>query len=331
LEVCSYNKEKICSINTIEPECYAAWNKNPDNRIKCSSGGIGFGIAEYLIEKGYSACGVRYNVQSEQAEHFTANNLKDYESSRGSKYLPSNTLNGFSKLNSNDLFVVFGTPCHIDSLRRFIQIKKIEQNYVLVDFFCHGVPSMNMWGKYLNMTKRKYNAEISSVSWRNKISGWLNSYVMTFGFPDGMNGKDMYSFKSNGDLFYQFFLGNYCLSDACYDRCKYKMTESSADIRIGDLWSKKYIDQIDGVSAAVALTEKGATVLRKLGNCNLILESIDIVAEGQMSENPKKRKSFKYVKRELRKKADIRLILLTAKVIDKVTHFKSMISAKLMK
>ena len=44
--------------------------------------------------------------------------------------------------------------------------------------------------------------------------------------------------RSEGDLFYKFFLGNMCLGRACYKDCKFKYLNSAADIRIGDLWGK---------------------------------------------------------------------------------------------
>ena len=44
--------------------------------------------------------------------------------------------------------------------------------------------------------------------------------------------------RSEGDLFYKFFLGNMCLGRACYKDCKFKYLNSAADIRIGDLLGK---------------------------------------------------------------------------------------------
>ena len=45
---------------------------------------------------------------------------------------------------------------------------------------------------------------------------------------------------SQGDMFYRLFLSDACLGKACYEKCKFKYENSSADIRIGDLWGTTY-------------------------------------------------------------------------------------------
>ena len=92
---------------------------------------------------------------------------------------------------------------------------------------------------------------------------------------------------SQGDMFYQLFLGDCCLGKQCYDHCKYKYNHSSADIRIGDLWGKTYNDDEDGVSGAVAFTQKGNEILKQC-NCELVEHSFDVVAEGQMKTCPQR-------------------------------------------
>lgn len=100
-------------------------------------------------------------------------------------------------------------------------------------------------------------------------------------------------------MFYQLFLGDYCLGKQCYEHCKYKYKQSSADIRIGDLWGKTYIDNEDGVSGAVAFTEKGNDILKQC-NCELVEHTFDVVAEGQMKSHPKKPKIYERLLQVLR-------------------------------
>lgn len=88
-------------------------------------------------------------------------------------------------------------------------------------------------------------------------------------------------------MFYRLFLSDSCLGKACYDSCKYKYDKSSADIRIGDLWGKTYQADEDGVSAAVAFTEKGNELLHECG-CRLTEHPFEVVAEGQMKTCPKR-------------------------------------------
>lgn len=84
-------------------------------------------------------------------------------------------------------------------------------------------------------------------------------------------------------MFYRLFLSDACLGKACYEKCKYKYDQSAADIRIGDAWGSHYKDDEKGVSAAIALTDKGNELLRCC-NCELEPLNFDVVAEGQMKE-----------------------------------------------
>lgn len=104
---------------------------------------------------------------------------------------------------------------------------------------------------------------------------------------------------SQGDLFYKFFLSDVCLGKACYEKCKFKYDQSSADIRIGDLWGKMYESNEDGVSAVIAFTDKGNEVLRN-ANCELVEHDFNIVAEGQLKVKAKKTILYPIVRFALR-------------------------------
>ena len=284
---------------TIRP--YAAWSKDHMVRRKCSSGGAGFEIGKYLLNQGYKVCGVRYDADRNRAEHYIATTVEELIQSTGSKYIQSYTVDGFKAINRREKYLVTGTPCQIDSFRRYIQKFHCEDNFVLLDFFCHGVPSMLVWKKYTQWAEKQVG-KITYASWRNKWTGWHDSWAMGVdGEERGekINWHDSYSVlirekktsvmsrMSQGDMFYRLFLGDCCLGKQCYDKCKYKYDRSSADIRIGDLWGNTYKDDEDGVSAAVAFTAKGAEILRQC-NCELVEHPFEVVAEFQMKANPKK-------------------------------------------
>ena len=299
-EVCAYLHGELALKETkIYP--YAAWSKDHLVRRKCSSGGAGFEIGKYLLGQGYKVCGVRYNADKNRAEHYIATNVNELIPSAGSKYIQSYTVDGFKAINRKEKYLVTGSPCQIDSFRRYIRKFRCEDNFVLLDFFCHGVPSMLVWKKYTEWAEKQVG-KITYASWRNKWTGWHDSWAMGIdGEEHGekinwhdsydmlIRGKKSYieSRLSQGDMFYQLFLGDCCLGKQCYDHCKYKYNRSSADIRIGDLWGKTYNDDEDGVSGAVAFTQKGNEVLKQC-NCELVEHSFDVVAEGQMKTCPQR-------------------------------------------
>lgn len=299
-EVCAYLHEDL-SLQNQEIHPYAAWSKDYLVRRKCSSGGAGFEIGKYLLGQGYKVCGVRYNADKNRAEHYIATNVEELIPSAGSKYIQSYTVDGFKAINRKEKYLVTGSPCQIDSFRRYIRKFRCEDNFVLLDFFCHGVPSMLVWKKYTEWAEKQVG-KITYASWRNKWTGWHDSWAMGIdGEEHGekINWHDSYdmlirekksyieSRLSQGDMFYQLFLGDCCLGKQCYDHCKYKYNRSSADIRIGDLWGKTYNDDEDGVSGAVAFTQKGNEVLKQC-NCELVEHSFDVVVEGQMKTCPQR-------------------------------------------
>ena len=279
VDVCSYANGGL-SLKSNFIKSYAAWSNDDNVRYKCSSGGVGFEIGRALIQQGYKACGVRYNTDINMAEHYIATTVEELIPSIGSKYIQSYTVDGFEAIHRKEKYLVTGTPCQIDSFRRYVQKFRCEDNFVLLDFFCHGVPSMLMWWKYVTWASEQVG-KLTYVSWRNKLTGWHDSWAM---FIDGK--KTFLSSKlSQGDMFYRLFLGDCCLGKACYGHCKFKYANSSADIRIGDLWGDTYKGDEEGVSAVVAFTAKGDAVLHQC-NCTLVEHPFEVVAEGQMKTSP---------------------------------------------
>lgn len=300
LNNCSFHHSDI--VQDCKPlKNWASWSNDKDVRRKCSSGGIGFEIGKQLIEQGYKAVGCRYDIKKQRAEHFIATTVEEFVQSIGSKYIQSYTEVAFKQIKRRDeKYLITGTPCQIDSFRRMIQKFHCEDNFILMDFFCHCVPSMWAWKAYIKMLEPKIG-EVTYASWRNKFEyGWHDNWLMGI---DGVNTSspvnwlDSYdqiikekktsiqSRKSQGDLFYKLFLGDICLGKQCEKDCKFKYDKSSADIRIGDLWGPTYNNNQEGVSALSAFTEKGVKVVESLTNVTLVEHPFEVVAEGQMKTN----------------------------------------------
>lgn len=311
VECCSYLHDDL-SLKAPEVSSYAAWSNEHAVRRKCSSGGVSFEVGRSLINKGYKACGVRYNADEERPEHYVANSVEEWIPSIGSKYIQSYTVDGFRAIDKKGKYFVTGTPCQMDSFRRYLQKFKKEESFILLDCFCHGVPSMNVWRKYIREVEKK-TGKITYASWRNKFTGWHDSWAMgidgekggeTVDWHDSYNvlireKKSLHQSRlSQGDSFYRLFLSNSCLGKACYDRCKFKYDKSSADIRIGDFWGKTYEDDEDGVNAAVTFTKKGRDVLSS-SNCTLVEHCFEVAAEGQMKTSPKRPLFYKLLRKKL--------------------------------
>ena len=302
LDVCAFNHTDLSlSENEINIKSWAAWSNDENVRRKCSSGGVGFEIGKQLIEQGYHAVGCRYDIKEQRAEHYIAITVNDFIQSIGSKYIQSYTEEAFKQIKrKGQKYLVTGTPCQIDSFRRMIRKFRCEENFVLMDFFCHCVPSMHVWKAYIKMLEPKIG-EVTYASWRNKFEfGWHDSWVMGV---DGVNTSkpidwhDSYNLlikekktyiqsrMSQGDIFYKLFLGDLALGPQCEKHCKYKFSQSCADIRIGDLWGDTFRENHKGVSALVAFTKKGCSIVEGLKDVTLIEYPFETVAEGQMKKN----------------------------------------------
>lgn len=308
MEVCSFSHDDLALKNPdIKP--YAAWSKDPAVRRKCSSGGVGFEVGRTVVAEGGKVCCVRFNAEKNQAEHYVASTDQELIPSIGSKYIQSYTVDGFAevarlmresrKKGENAKFLITGTPCQIDSFRRWAQKFKCEDQFIFLDFFCHGVPSKLMWDKYVKHVEKEVG-KITYVSWRNKFTGWHDSWAMAIdGEQKGcepVNWHDSYNLLirekksylnsrlSQGDVFYRLFLWDFCMNPACQKNCRFKMDQSSADIRIGDAWGKTYKKNDEGVSAAIAFTPKGKALLDTC-NAELLEHSFAEISEAQQTKN----------------------------------------------
>lgn len=288
VKVCSFHSDSENPDSKKPIGCFAGWSNNPNIRFHSSSGGVALEIAKYGIEQGYKVCAVKYDSIKKRAEHYIAETEETLENSIGSKYLQSYTFAGFSNVDINEKNIVIGTPCQIDMWRRYLRFRKKEENFILVDFFCHGVPSMNLWKKYLR--EKKEILPNSTITWRDKISGWHSSWnISAYNCHRDKSASPYYrsSAIKDKDLFYSLFLGNYCLNRSCYADCKYKLNNSSADIRLGDFWGTTYSSLDDGVNSILVFTPKGLQIIKDT-NITIVTHTLRDVCEGQMHKPVKK-------------------------------------------
>lgn len=108
VEVCAFAADS--QVIDLKPTSYAAWSLNDDIRKNSSSGGIAFEIGRQMLQQGFKICVVRYNYAKQIPEHYIARNEEELAASAGSKYLQSDTTDGFAGIDIHDKYVVTGTP-----------------------------------------------------------------------------------------------------------------------------------------------------------------------------------------------------------------------------
>lgn len=236
---------------------FLGFSKNEAVREKSSSGGIGRELASYGLLNGYSVSGVRYNYELKRAEHIILEKVNELDLITGSKYMQSYTFDAFMDLKKDKKYIIFGTPCQVYGLRKYIKIKGIEDNFILIDFFCHGVPSYNLWDKYLGYLRDEFKLSyISNINFRDKTYGWHN-------FSMNIEGNKSYIKTLNKDLYLKTFLSNLCLNESCYN-CKLRFNKVYSDIRLGDFWGAMCADDQKGSSIVLANSLKGFKLLGEI-------------------------------------------------------------------
>ena len=233
---------------------YSAWANNAEVIENATSGGIGELLAQQLLKEGYKIAGVAYNEDEVRAEHKIANSIEELHTFRGSKYIQSYTLGAFKEIVKNcknTRYAVFGTPCQIYALNKFVTLRKVRENFFFVDLYCHGCPTLYAWTKFQDEIKRKTNTKrFDKVTFRSKLRGWGSFNVVV-----EANGKCITNGKYH-DKFYELFFCDQLLNGACHN-CQLRSTLEYTDIRLGDFWGKKYLNNHKGVSAVSVSTAIG--------------------------------------------------------------------------
>lgn len=242
---------------------YSAWAKD-DSLIKVTtSGGIGDLLAHELLKEGYKVVGVAYNEDETRAEHQIASAEEELIPFRGSKYIQSYTFDAFKEIVSNcknERYAVFGTPCQIYALNKLAALRRKRENFVFADLYCHGCPSLHIWTKYQQSIKKSADVEkFDKVVFRSKIKGWGAFYIVVI----IVDGKPVYVSSPRNDNFYELFFSDLVLNDAC-NNCRLRSTLEYTDIRLGDFWGKKFLDNHKGVSAVSISSDIGKSIFEKI-------------------------------------------------------------------
>ncbi len=225
---------------------YAAYSR--EEQMSSSSGGIAAEITKWAFANGYKVAGVRYNYQRQCAETIIADNLEQAQAFKGSKYLQSDSSSAFEQiLTWTDKLVVFGTPCQIAALHLAASLVNRRKDLILVDFFCHGVPSYLLWKAFVAQQPE----EIKQINFRNKKRGW-HTFTME------INRKIV---KNNP--FYDLFFSDLLLGPQCYC-CESRKSFAFADIRLGDFWGSLFDLREDGISVVCCCSPSGEEMLSSL-------------------------------------------------------------------
>lgn len=263
-KVCNQYEEYKGHSSLYDSKLYALQSSSRETVKRCSSGGVAHELALQAMRKNYKAVGAVYNLDTNQVTHEIVDNNEDILCLDGSKYLQSNPVSAFyiavseARADKKNCFYVFGTPCQIAGMDKVLRHYRIRNQFLLIEIFCHGVPSYKLWEVTCSKIKKKLGTNrFDSVLFRYKKNDWH-----TYCLKVEANGKKYYGARET-ELFWQVFFENILLGDACFE-CKVRRENTSADLRIGDYWGTKFQNRIDGVSAVFACSCQGEKAIEEL-------------------------------------------------------------------
>jgi len=274
----------------------AVTNNFVDDTNLVTTAGVATRLAKYFYNREYNICGVKYDYTSDTVRHQIADSLEDISDFRGSKYIPSNTEKAFERLlKEKRKSVVFGLPCQIYGLRKLIERKSFADDFILIDFFCSGILSRNLWDKHLDYLRRNFSiSKIKQINFKDKTQGWEKSSL----YVEDVAGN---SYRQNrfNDMFYAFLLRRVPYQEACYS-CEFRETVVSSDIRLGDFWGPRYRGWNDGVELVTLMNNKGKNAWNEIkGHFTYSTKSKEDLYESQgsgaMSKDVKKPLNYEQV------------------------------------
>lgn len=276
-KVCDFSKPNEYSLFR---ECYVAKHRSEQVVSDSRSGGFFTSISDIILSEG----GVVYGALLDSdffVRHVRAINTEERNALRKSKYVQSDLTGIFSQVRQDlmaDRKVLFtGTGCQCGGLLSFLKAESTTtENLLVCDIVCHSNASPQLFRKYLNYQKNRFNSPIAEYYFRDKSKYSWRRHVEKIVFE-------------SGKIFYTDEYTNFFYSDdirlSCF-QCKYASLHRCGDITIADCWGgeKKYPDLVndEGASLVILNTDKGMQYLDKIEDMDIRKISIEDVMQPRL-------------------------------------------------
>lgn len=242
-------------------KAYACYAKREEEHLSSSSGGFFAVLAKEILQEKGVICGAAFD-DSVKVKHIVTDNALDLEKIKKTKYVQSTIGQAYSQieelLKTRRKVLFSGTPCQVAGLKLYLG--QDYDNLVCIDLICHGVPSPEVFARYL--LEKSGEHKVTAMSFRNKHPG-KRSRTLDYWLDNGEKISESYEESP----YIKGFIQNLYVRPSCF-QCKYKGIERCSDITIGDFWS---IDEFHpgfsndkGTSAIILHSEKGVQMFEKI-------------------------------------------------------------------
>lgn len=257
---------------------YAAKTANIHDYQNCTSGGVFAYLARLILQGGGLVVACAMTDDGKKCTHLIIDNENDLTKVLGSKYIQSRCDEVFPIIKENllkGIQVLFcGTPCQVAGLKKYLGHE--NENLILVDFACHGVPSNRDYQQLIKYLEDKYKGKVYSVKFRDKTqAGWKHALSFTI----CRNGKTYdYTLAPHRIPYYFFFLHSRNIRESCY-QCPYVGMNRLGDLTLADFWGAEEVLPIseikNGISAVLCNSVKGEKLI-EFNDKNIIKWDVSI-------------------------------------------------------
>ncbi|MFQ9750516.1 MAG: Coenzyme F420 hydrogenase/dehydrogenase, beta subunit C-terminal domain [Collinsella aerofaciens] len=236
----------------------------PELLDRSSSGGMFALLSRKVLSEDGVVCGAAFDGRCRGVRHVLVENVTDLDAVMRSKYVQSSigkeVYRGVREAIRSGRRVLFaGTACQVAGMRGYLGKLGESDLFLSVDVICHGVPSPELWSRWVDYRSEAFGSDVCDVNMRSKTTGWLSYSAMYKHIAEKDNTGDTESQVFGKDWYMKAFLANASLRSSCL-ACPAKRS-SGADITLGDFWGFQNIhpevDNSKGVSAVLCNTEKG--------------------------------------------------------------------------
>lgn len=251
------------------------WANSDAIRKQASSGGIASALMKGFAKHGGYVCSCTF--RDGQFVFETSNELNCYEIFRGSKYVKSNPLEAYSKienlLKSGCKVLFIGLPCQVAGIKNYIN-KIMYSNLYTVDLICHGTPSVKCLDYFLKDNELTLN-ELQDISFREKNSFRLNYK------------RSELADRNTADSYTISFLNGLNYTENCY-YCKFAQIKRCSDLTLGDSWGSELNDseKEKGISLILCQTERGKKLLEECDIKTFPVDEKKAVEHNHQLEHP---------------------------------------------
>lgn len=286
------NVKKIKSLEI----SYGCYSKQYEEQMSSSSGGFFSVLARTILLDGGVVCGAAFDG-SKGVKHTIIDTIDELHLLKGTKYVQSRIGNVYQEikllLEQGKKVLFSGTSCQVAGLKSYLAAE--YNNLLTIDLICHGVPSAEVWNRYLGEISQ--GKEILHVSFRNKENG-ISKTTMDYYFQDGSIIRE----DRNDSMYMKGFIQNLYLRPSCF-ACHFKGMNRYSDFTIGDFWSVNEFysgfSNEKGTSAVIIHTQKGKKyfeqIEKELNTVHTIPKEIACWNEcfwSSAKENPNRKEFF---------------------------------------